>query len=82
MVRWSSTQVGDRLVSFTRTEERLFARLWAGREFVVAFEELIESAWLGRPVGLPTLHVHVHHLRRKVGRLGLGIERVTAIAFL
>jgi DNA-binding response OmpR family regulator len=67
----------DRLVSFTRIEERLFARLWAAREAVVAFDELVAAAWLGRPVGQPTLQVHVHHLRRKLGKLGLVIERVT-----
>lgn len=67
--------IDDRPLLFTRTEERLFARLWAGRGAVVSPEELIASGWLGRKVRLPTLQVHVSQLRRKLNKLGLVIER-------
>lgn len=67
--------IDDRQLSFTRTEERLFARLWAAQGAVVSPEELVASGWLGRKVGLPTLQVHVSQLRRKLSRLGLVIER-------
>jgi DNA-binding response OmpR family regulator len=67
--------IDDRQLSFTRIEERLFARLWAGQGAVVSPEELIASGWLGRKVGLPTLQVHVSQLRRKLSKLGLVIER-------
>lgn len=67
--------VDNRQLSFTRIEERLFARLWAGRGAVVSPEELIASGWLGRQVGISTLRVHVSQLRRKLSKLGLIIER-------
>jgi DNA-binding response OmpR family regulator len=65
-----------RPLSFTRTEERLFARLWAAEGAVVSPDELIRSGWLGQKVRQPTLRVHVHELRKKLGRLGLSIEHV------
>jgi len=68
--------IDDKPLSFTRTEERLFARLWVAQGAVVPDQELIANAWLERRVGLPTLQVHVYQLRRKLGRLGLAIERV------
>lgn len=68
--------IGDRLVSFTRIEERLFARLWIGRQAVIPASELIASAWLGRRVSAPTLQVHLSVLRRKLGKLGGAIESV------
>jgi DNA-binding response OmpR family regulator len=65
--------------SFTRTEERLFARLWAARGAVVPPDELIASGWIGRKVRAATLRVHVHELRKKLGKLGLSIEHVEGV---
>ena len=58
--------LNERPLSFTRTEERLFARLWAAQGAVVPRHELIASGWPGRKVGLPTLQVHLSQLRRKL----------------
>lgn len=65
-----------RPLALSRIEERLFARLWAAHGAIVPASELIDSAWFGRRVAPSTLQVHLSQLRRKLGKMGVGIERV------
>lgn len=71
---------GD-LLSFTRTEERLLAALWAAQGSTVSCAELTARVWSRQRVPQKTLSVHLSHLRKKLGEFGVVIEFVQGAGY-
>jgi len=69
------------LLSFTRTEERLLAALWAARGSTVAGAELTARVWRSQRVPQKTLSVHLSHLRKKLDEFGVIIEFVQGAGY-
>jgi hypothetical protein len=63
-------------LSFTRTEERLLAALWAARGSALSGAELTARVWWRQRVPQKTLSVHLSHLRKKLDEFGVVIEFV------
>lgn len=61
-------------LSFTKTEERLLARLWGARGRAVAPLELAAAVWPGEAPSVKALRVHVSKLRPKLAEVGLRID--------
>jgi len=68
-------------LSFTRTEERLLAALWAARGSAVSGAELTARVWSSQHAPQKTLRVHLSHLRKKLDEFGVLIEFIQGAGY-